>query len=52
MYGPWSEPEIALALLQDAHRRGATVFDMSGGAQLRDFLAVEVLGGTDRFDGA
>lgn len=42
-YGPGQSPKSLWPQLQDAHRRGATVFDMSGGAQLRDFLAIETL---------
>lgn len=42
-YGPGQNPKSLWPLVQDAHRRGATTFDMSGGAQLRDFLAVEAL---------
>jgi nucleoside-diphosphate-sugar epimerase len=43
MYGPGQNPKSLWPLVQDAHESGATVFDMSGGAQLRDFLDIETL---------
>ncbi|MDQ0318903.1 dTDP-6-deoxy-L-talose 4-dehydrogenase (NAD+) [Pararhizobium capsulatum DSM 1112] len=43
-YGPGQHPKSLWPQFQDAHRRGASVFDMSGGAQLRDFLDIGTLG--------
>ncbi len=42
-YGPGQNPKSLWPQFHEAHRRGASVFDMSGGAQIRDFLAIETL---------
>ncbi|WP_075292374.1 NAD-dependent epimerase/dehydratase family protein [Pararhizobium arenae] len=43
MYGPGQNPKSLWPQLQEAYRQGATVFDMSGGEQLRDFLDIGTL---------
>lgn len=41
MYGPGQNPRSLLAQLDQAIAEGASAFNMSGGEQLRDFLAVQ-----------
>jgi nucleoside-diphosphate-sugar epimerase len=43
MYGPGQSPDSLLAQLDRAIDSGDTVFNMSGGEQLRDYLPVEVV---------
>jgi dTDP-6-deoxy-L-talose 4-dehydrogenase (NAD+) len=43
MYGPGQSPNALLAQLQAALDRGDSVFNMSGGEQVRDYLPVEVM---------
>lgn len=43
MYGPGQNPNSVLAQLDAALKRGDSVFNMSGGEQLRDYLPVEAI---------
>jgi nucleoside-diphosphate-sugar epimerase len=42
-YGPGQNPRSLWTQFHDAYRKGHSSFDMSGGKQVRDFLAIEKL---------